>query len=446
MTQLRRASTRAAGRAARRAGHPAPRTVGQTVGRAAALAAALAGTLAGLLVPATAQAERAGCRSVTTAALDAEQTRLQDGRTAAFTEHSGFDDLLAGFPAALCSARNAHRAERVVAAWGRALWQAGVDRAQGRRPCGALPARDDRPLYWARLAMTVQLARWQPTFDVDHADLRARFEDTSRGLDDGFTGDPGIRRIFVSGFDPYGLDTEPRRANPSGAAVLQLHGRRITLADGSTAEVRAVVLPVRYGDFDGGIVERAFGPHLVPGPQAADLITSISQGYPGLFTLEAWAGRARSADPATDNVGALSGGTSTHPVDAPGLADGPQFIRTTLPTDAMTAVQQPYPVELNTPVTEIPEGSSTPVTRDDGPTPGSRAVAGGGGGYLSNEVAYRSNRLRLDLAPDLPGGHLHTPVLTGLPADEAQVTSPEFEQNEAAISDQVGAILRSARL
>ncbi|MFF7988719.1 pyroglutamyl peptidase [Kitasatospora xanthocidica] len=415
--------------------------------RTAGLAAALTGTLVALLAPTAAQAAPTGCRTAVTAAPDVEQARLQDARTAAFTERSGLDDLLHGFPAALCSARDSRRAEWVVDAWGRALWRAGVDRAQGRRPGGELPARDDRPLYWTRLAMTVQLDRWQPEFTVDRAGLRARFEDASRGLADGFSAARGIRRIFISGFDPYGLDTEPRRANPSGSAVLQLNGRRITLADGSTAEVRAVVLPVRYGDFDRGMVERAFGPHLVPGgPQSADLITSISQGYPGVFTLEAWAGRARSADPYTDNVAALSGGTTQHPVDAPGLADGPQFIRTTLPTDAMTAVQQPYPVLLNTPVTEIPAGATDPVERADGPTPGSRAVAGGGGGYLSNEVAYRSNRLRLELAPDLPGGHLHTPVLTGLPADRDLLTAPEFEQNEAAIADQVRAVLSSARL
>lgn len=439
MTNTRSATGRAAGRTAR---------------RATAALTALAGTLAALLAPAAAaQAAPAGCRTVTTAPLDAEQTRLQDARTAAFTERSGLADLLHGFPAALCSARTAQRAQRVVDTWGRKLWQAGLDRAQGRRPAGELPALDDRPLYWARLAMTVQLARWQPRFDVDHAELRARFEDASRGLEDGFAAgsdsgsDSAPRRIFISGFDPYGLDTEPRRANPSGAAVLQLHGQRITLADGSTAEVRAVVLPVRYRDFDEGIVERAFGRHLEPGgPQSADLITSISQGYPGKFTLEAWAGRARSADPYTDNAAALSGGTPEHPVDAPGLGDGPQFIRTTLPTDAMTAVQQPYPVLLNTPVTEIPAGATDPVDRPDGPTPGSRAVAGGGGGYLSNEVAYRSNRLRLELAPELPGGHLHTPVLTGLPDQQDRITSPEFEHNEAAIAAEVRAILSSARL
>ncbi|WP_030243123.1 hypothetical protein [Streptomyces sp. NRRL S-350] len=414
--------------------------------RTAGLAAALTGTLAALLAPAAAQAAPAGCRTADTAVADAEQARLQDTRTTAFTERSGLADLLRGFPAALCAARDAHEAEWVVDAWGQALWQAGVDRAQGRRPSGELPALDDRPLYWTRLAMTVRLARWQPGFEADHAALRARFEDASRGLGGRFSTAAGLRRIFVSGFDPYGLDTEPRRANPSGAAVLRLDGQRITLADGSTAQVRAVVLPVRYGDFDKGIVERAFGPHLRPGPQTADLITSISQGYPGKFTLEAWAGRARSADPATDNVDALSGGTVTDPVDAPGLAAGPEFIRTTLPTDAMTAVQQPYPVLLNTPVTEIPAGSTEPVFRPDGPTPGSRAVAGGGGGYLSNEVAYRSNRLRLDLAPAVPGGHLHTPVLTGLPEEQDRLTAPGFEQNEAAIADQVRAVLSSARL
>ncbi|MEU3570556.1 pyroglutamyl peptidase [Kitasatospora sp. NPDC036755] len=413
--------------------------------RIAGTAAALTGTLLALLTPAAAQAAPADCRTSASVPLDAEQARLQDARTAGFTERSGLGELLGAFPAALCAARNARQAERVVDTWGRTLWQAGVDRAQGRRPSGDLPALDDRPLYWTRLAMTVRLARWQPRFDVDRAALRTRFEDASRGLDDGFEAAPGVRRIFVSGFDPFGLDTEARRANPSGAAVLRLHGQRITLADGSTAEVRAVVLPVRYGDFDRGIVERAFTPHLRPGRQAADLITSISQGYPGKFTLEEWAGRARSADPATDNTAALSGGTTEHPVDAPGLGAGPQFVRTTLPTGAMTAVQQPFPVLVNAFVTEIPAGATAPVFRPDGPTPGSRAVSGGGGGYLSNEVAYRSNRLRTLLAPELPGGHLHTPVLTGLPADPSRLTAPEFERNEAAIGDEVRAILSTVR-
>ncbi|MET9963704.1 pyroglutamyl peptidase [Streptomyces sp. NPDC006326] len=404
-----------------------------------------------LAAPATAYADAvaeggAPCRTTQSVPLDAEQARLADARTTALVERAGFGDFVRRFPAALCSARGSAEAGRLADAWGGALWQAAVRRAQGERPGGDLAAADDRPLYWARLAMTAALARWEPDFTVDRGGLRARFEDASRGLtDNAFKAAPGVRRVFISGFDPFGLDAELRRANPSGSAALQLNGRRITLADGSRAEVRAVVLPVRYADFDAGIVERAFAPRMAGGPGSADIITTVSQGYPGIFTLEAWAGRSRSADPYPDNTGSLSGGTREHPVTAPGLGPGPEFIETTLPAHAVTsAVQTPYPVFLNTEVTEIPAGASGPVDRADGPTPGSRAVAGGGGGYLSNEVAYRSNRLRGELAPRLPGGHLHTPVLTGLPADARVLTGPEFESNESAIAAEVRAVLEHA--
>ncbi|MFG3052651.1 pyroglutamyl peptidase [Kitasatospora sp. NPDC048239] len=410
----------------------------------ALLAATLTGALGVPLLPGTATAQaQPACRTVDAPPVDTEQSRLGDPRAAAFTERAGLGDFVHRFPAALCTARDASEAGRLVDTWGQALWRAAVNRAHDRRPGGDLPTPDDRPLYWTRLAMTVRLAQWQPRFPIDARALRQRFEDASRGLQDNeFTGEPGLRRVFVSGFDPFGLDGELRRANPSGSAALRLNGLRITLADGTRAEVRAVMLPVRYADFDRGIVERAFAPRLAPGPRSADLITTISQGYPGLFTLEAWAGRARSADPYPDNTGALSGGTREHPVTAPGLDPGAEFIATSLPTAPMTTIQQPYPVRLNTNVTEIPAGSTGPVDREDGPTPGSRAVAGGGGGYLSNEVAYRSNRLRLELAPGLPGGHLHTPVLTGLPDQPDQLTGPDLERNEAAIGDEILAILQ----
>ncbi|MFB7467362.1 pyroglutamyl peptidase [Streptomyces sp. NPDC056224] len=416
--------------------------------RRAATAAVLLATFLPTAIAAPAHAaDGVSCATSAAAPLDSEQARLADPRTSALVERAGLTSFVRRFPAALCGVRGPAEAARLLDGWGEALWQASVRRAQGLRPGGDLATGDDRPLYWARLAMTASLARWEPGFAVDRPALRARFEDASRGLtDNGFTGRPGVRRVFISGFDPFGLDAEIRRANPSGSAALQLNGRRVTLADGSTAEIRAVVLPVRYADFDAGIVERAFTPRLTAGGLgSADLITTVSQGYPGIFTLEAWAGRSRSADPYPDNAGALSGGTRTHPVTAPGLGAGPEFIRTTLPADAVTgAVQAPYPVLLNSAVTEIPAGGTAPVDREDGPTAGSRAVAGGGGGYLSNEVAYRSNRLRGELAPQLPGGHLHTPVLTGLPADPQALTGPEFERNESAITSEVRAVLEHA--
>jgi pyrrolidone-carboxylate peptidase len=81
------------------------------------------------------------------------------------------------------------------------------------------------------------------------------------------------------------------------------------------------------------------------------------------------------------------------------------------------------------------------VTRPDGPTPGSIAVAGSGGGYLSNESAYRTTRLREATGAQLPGGHVHTPVLTMDPANTTEITDPVFERNRADIGSQVEIIL-----
>ena len=95
-------------------------------------------------------------------------------------------------------------------------------------------------------------------------------------------------------------------------------------------------------------------------------------------------------------------------------ASQPQWTTTTLPYAAIVAAQTGrFPVYDNTSVTEIPAGGTRAVVRPDGPTAGSTARAGGGGDYLSNEIAYRATLLRdrLGLHDTLPGGHVHTPVL-----------------------------------
>ncbi|MFE7549882.1 pyroglutamyl peptidase, partial [Streptomyces gardneri] len=103
----------------------------------------------------------------------------------------------------------------------------------------------------------------------------------------------------------------------------------------------------------------------------------------------------------------------------------------------------------NTSVTELPAGASTPVVRPDGPTPGSAARAGGGGNYLSNEIAYRATLLRDRLGlTRLPGGHVHTPVLQFGPGNTdpatGMVTDPEFVRNRLDIIAQVRAIVAVA--
>ena len=90
------------------------------------------------------------------------------------------------------------------------------------------------------------------------------------------------------------------------------------------------------------------------------------------------------------------------------------------------------------------------MVRPDGPTPGSTARAGGGGNYLSNEIAYRATLLRdrLGLHATLPGGHVHTPVLQfgagNTDPATGTVTDPEFVRNRLDIIAQVRAILSVA--
>ena len=90
---------------------------------------------------------------------------------------------------------------------------------------------------------------------------------------------------------------------------------------------------------------------------------------------------------------------------------------------------------------EIPAGGTDPVTQQGGPTPGSVAREGGGGDYLSNEIAYRATLLRDALGLDIPGGHLHTPVLQFGEGNTTELTDPVFEANQHDIVNQVRNIL-----
>ncbi|MBH1933343.1 pyroglutamyl peptidase [Streptomyces sp. AV19] len=402
--------------------------------RSAALLAAL------LTVPALADPARAAAE----APLTREESRLESAVPQEILRRGGFDGEGAGFAAALARARTPRQAERLTADTGRRLWRHAVDRAQGRGTvrAGDLPRDDDRPLYWARLDLTRTLHRWQPPFPLSErrrADLLASLERTSRGQDSiGFPAGRGVKRVLVTGFDPFQLDDDIRRSNPSGASALALDGTTVNTPSGP-ARIEATVFPVRWDDFARGTVERTLLPHFRPGPRRADLFTTISQGRPGRFDVERTNGAWRGSG--TDNEG-LRRGPAPVPVRQ---HPQPQWTRTTLPYAVLTSTTTgPYPVHDNTSVTEVPAGSTTPVERPDGPTPGSAARAGGGGDYLSNEIAYRATLLRDVMRLRVPGGHLHTPVLRfadGNGPAGGRVTDPDFERNRRAIVAQVRSLI-----
>ncbi|MDQ0760459.1 pyroglutamyl peptidase [Streptomyces canus] len=371
-----------------------------------------------------------------------EEQRLDRAVPREILERSGFDAVPLRFARALGTARSYAEARKVVVRQGSALWKRAVDRAQGRGPAGGdLSRDDDRPLYWARLGMTREVRTWEPSFGISEAQravLLGELERTSRGQTAvRYPGGHRLKRVLVTGFDPFTLDRDIRISNPSGASALALDGTVIETAEGP-ARVETVVFPVRWQDFTDQTVERALRPYL----KKVDLFTTVSQGRVGRFDVERTNGAWRGGFPDNDNVGV------TGVVPVPDPASQPQWTTTTLPYKAIVdADTGRFPVYDNTSVTEIPAGGTVPVVRAEGPTAGSTARAGGGGNYLSNEIAYRVTLLRdrLGLHDVLPGGHVHTPVLefgagNTDPATGA-VTDPGFVRNRLDIIAQVRAIL-----
>ncbi|MFE7838679.1 pyroglutamyl peptidase [Streptomyces sp. NPDC057474] len=409
----------------------------------------LAALLAGLCAPTSASAAASASAStsaVSAAAPTVEEQRLDRAVPQEILRRSGFDSVAPEFGRSLDGARSYAQAERIVVRQGARLWTRAVDRAQGRGPVsGDLSRDDDRPLYWARLGMTREVRGWEPGFqlsDRQREALLGKLERASRGQDSIRYphGGKGVKRILVTGFDPFTLDRDVRISNPSGATALALDGTVIRTADGP-ARIETAVFPVRWQDFADGTVERTLRGQL----PRVDLFATVSQGRVGRFDVERTNGAWRGGFADNDTIGR----TETIPVTDP--ATQPQWTSTTLPyADIVAANTGRFPVYDNTSVTEIPAGGTSAVVRPDGPTPGSTARAGGGGDYLSNEIAYRATLLRdrLGLGASLPGGHVHTPVLqfgagNTNPAT-GTVTDPEFVRNRLDIIAQVRAIVAVA--
>lgn len=308
---------------------------------------------------------------------------------------------------------------------GRSLWTDA--RAQVRD--GAF---DDRPLYWRRLAMQAQFltAGGADAAGVGMAaDELLTLNWIGRGFADvGYPPDADVR-VLVTGFDPFHLDRDIEQSNPSGLIALMLDGVRVR-HEGLRIAFESMIFPVNYGDFDHGIVEQALVPWLEGDP--IDLLVTISMGRDG-FDLERFPAGRRSAE-ALDNQRVASGGSATRPVPltlAGAPLGGPEFVEFSLPAAAMVAVEGPFAVTDNRAVTTLEAGPLAPAGLEA--LAGLTAVRGSGGGYLSNEISYRSLLLRQRLGSTVPTGHLHVPRVAGF--------DPERER---LIFDQTLALLLAA--
>ena len=296
-------------------------------------------------------------------------------------------------------ARNFTALTQLIIRHGDGLWKDGV------KSFNDLQGFDDRSLYWARLQMTKALrssTAFIQLLPVQQQKLLWQFELLSRGQKDVNFNKQTRKKILVTGFDPFFLDRHIDQSNPSGLAALALDDLLIS-KDGVSAEIETLIVPVRFADFDQGMIEELLTPYL----KKVDMIVTISMGREH-FDLERFPGLRRSAK-APGNLNVFTGASAENPLK-PLLngkeLPGPEFVEFSLPVLAMQKAQGDYQVNDNAKVTTLTKtftaSSLTELNNEI-------SVAGSGGGYLSNEISYRSLILRDQYNPVLPVGHIHTP-------------------------------------
>jgi pyrrolidone-carboxylate peptidase len=280
-----------------------------------------------------------------------------------------------------------------------ALWKDGV------KSFDEVGQYDDRTLYWARLQMSKALKSspaYKNLLPVQQQNLQWQLELISRGKNDVKFDKGTDKKILITGFDPFFLDRNIDQSNPSGVAALALDDLVIR-RDGKSAEIESLIVPVRFADFDKGMIETLLAPYY----NKVDMIITISMGREN-FDLERFPGLRRSAK-APDNLNVYTGANNEAPLKPVFLGKnlpGDEFVEFSLPVTAMNKATGHYKINDNRMVTTITK-KFTPQTLKE--LKGEVSVQGSGGGYLSNEISYRSLVLRNEKNPVLPVGHIHTP-------------------------------------
>ncbi|MCL2917911.1 hypothetical protein [Shewanella litorisediminis] len=357
--------------------------------------------------------------------LDVEELRLPKANSDLGGVANRYQGLIDGLKDKLAAGNEEKAVTQAMAYQGIRLWQQAVRDVQSGH-------MDDRSLYWARLAMRASLKQDKAGYAIVpwQRDILVRAVETaSRGFSDIHFGEDVQIRILLTGFDPFFLDRNIGQSNPSGITALMLDGYKFKVG-GKQAQIETVMIPVRFADFDQGMIESLLTPFYRK--RSIDAVFTVSMGRDD-FDLERFPGRNRSAE-APDNLNVLTGATKTQPI-APMLngksLNGDEFVEFSLPVTAMQAAPGNYKVNDNHRVTTLGRGTFEATSLAE--LQEAISVEGSGGGYLSNEISYRAVLLRDQFGLKLPVGHIHTPKVAGYDA-----------QTGRAIAEQVRAMVELA--
>jgi len=351
--------------------------------------------------------------------LSVEEARVTKAKAAMPSVFNVVKSRVELFNEQLQQARNYTALTQVIIRHGQAIWRESVKLVAEHQ------VYDDRSLYWARLTMMKMLKEssvYQSLLSMQQERILARLERLTRGQEDIKFTKKADKKILITGFDPFFLDRNIKQSNPSGITALALDNLLLTKGT-TTAEIQALMIPVRFADFDQGFIEELLAPHM----KDVDMVVTISMGRKE-FDLERFPGLRRSAK-APDNLNVYTGATKENPL-VPMLngkpLNGPEFVQFSLPVDAMQKATGQFKVIDNHQITTLEKGQFKPQVLSE--LSGQTSVEGAGGGYLSNEISYRSILLRDEHNPILPVGHIHTPRISGFDAETSKQISQQIKQ------------------
>ena len=365
--------------------------------------------------------------------LTVEELRIDDAKKVIPAVLSAFSVNINEFKKQWLNADNFEQGQQVVRQLSHQLWR------DAKQKILTAKLADDRPLYWARLQMSRVIRTVKPSFTISETQLTAllnELEQGSRGRTELSYTQKTHKKILLTGFDPFLLDRNINQSNPSGIAALILDGQVIEYK-GISAEINTVMVPVTYSSFDNGIIESLLAPYYAL--NNVDMIVTVSMGRKD-FDLERFPGKRRSVT-APDNLNVLSGGTKNSPIisklhNMP--LPGEEFVEFSLPVKAIQKAVGDYKVIDNHQVTSINNAYQNTTFKPDvlDDLNGHIAVSGSGGGYLSNEISYRSIRLRNELNSTIPTGHIHTPRIQQYePEIEEKIVSQIRKMLEMSLTD-----------
>lgn len=324
------------------------------------------------------------------------------------------------------------------------IWNQAVSTVQANN--NANP--DDRPLYWARIKMQVAL-KSHPYFNggINNTDLDKLielFEEKSRnytGVD--FSNAPaGAKKILITGFDPFQLnpriygDKAILTQNPSGIAALKLHGKTISDTNGNDGYIQTAIFPVRYLDFDNGVVEDLVTPFIEN--NSVDMIMSLSlNGGAYYFDLERFAAKNRGGFIDNLNIGSIAWAYlgAKHNLFISNIGSGNNSYETTLPIDKIVTpavangfnpigqrifFDESYITYSSVHEHPIANAINSSIVNSNSKSQISLSTIkeGSGGDYLSNEIFYRISRVRENNSSNIRTGHFHLANPNGsLPKD-----------------------------